>query len=150
MERDKKMVKSRIKKSKELLLVQLAKTSIVQLGCERTDIARATYYRWRKTDRKFAKAADAAIQEGALLVNDLAESQLLSAIADKNMTAIIFWLKHHHCSYETRIELRQSFGSPDEKLTPKQEEVIRKAMEYTIIELPEIQKEDTNEKEDKD
>ncbi len=142
--KDKKTVRMRIKKDKELLISQLAKTPIVQISCEKTGVGRATYYRWRSDDKRFALDADRAIQEGSLLINDLAESQLLSAIMEKNMTAIIFWLKHHHSSYETRIELRQAFEKSEEKLSKRQQEVISQAMEHSALELPETPKEDEN------
>ncbi len=128
-----KTIRKRIKKEKELLLEQLKKTPIVQLACGKIGIARATYYRWRKADNSFVSLADKAIQEGSLLINDMAESQLLSSIKDKNMTAIIFWLKHHHPSYETRIELRQAIGRPEEKLSKRQQEIIRQALKITSI-----------------
>ena len=128
-----KTIGSRIKKEKEILLERLAKTPIVSLACEKVGLARATYYRWRKADSRFARDADAAIAQGNLLINDMAESQLLSSIRDKNMTAIIFWLKHHHPSYETRIELRQAFGKSEEKLSKRQKEIIRQALKITSI-----------------
>lgn len=121
-------VKKRISKEKEIILEQLKKTPIVQVACEKTAIGRATYYRWKKDDSKFKSLADAAIAEGSLLVNDMAESQLLAAIRDGNLTGIIFWLKHHHPSYETRIELRQAVSATSEKLTPRQEEVMKEAL----------------------
>ena len=126
-----KTIKRRIEKEKELILEQLKKTPIVQVVCEKTGIGRSTYYRWKKEYSKFARLADAAILEGSLLVNDMAESQLLSAIRDKNLTAIIFWLKHHHPAYETRIELRQATSKTEEKLTTRQEEIIRQALKIT-------------------
>jgi hypothetical protein len=128
-----KTIGSRIKKEKELLISQLAKTPIVSVACEKTGLARATYYRWRKADTRFAKEADGAIAQGNLLINDMAESQLLSSIKDKNMTAIIFWLKHHHPAYETRIELRQVFGKSEQKLNKRQQEIIRQALKITSI-----------------
>ena len=91
-------VQKRIDSNKELLIEQLKKTPIVQVACEKVGVGRATYYRWRKEDEEFAKLADEAISEGNFLVNDMAESQLMSAIRDKNLTAIIFWLKHHPAS----------------------------------------------------
>ena len=124
----KETVKARIKKNKELLLAQLKRTPIVQLACEKISIGRATYYRWKAKDKKFSKLAEESIQEGSLLINDMAESQLLSAIKDKNMTAIIFWLKHHHPTYETRIEIRSGNRMDKEKLTKRQEEVIKQAL----------------------
>jgi len=126
-----KTIKKRIGADKALLLEQLKKTPIVQLACEKTGIGRATYYRWKKEDAKFSDAADAAIQEGSLLINDMAESQLLGSIRDGNMTGIIFWLKHHHPAYETRVEIRAAFNKSDEKLTARQEEIIKEALKIT-------------------
>ncbi len=143
-----KTIKRRMKKEKELILEQLKKTPIIQLACEKTGIGRATFYRWKTKDKSFSKRAEVAIQEGSLLINDLAESQLLSSIADKNMTAIIFWLKHHHPSYETRIELRQALEKPEEKLTKRQQDIIRQALDLSLIDiLPETPKGDTGGKE---
>ena len=116
----KKTIRMRIKKDKELMLDQLRRTPIVTVAAEKIGIARATYYRWRKADSKFANSADGAIAEGTLLINDMAESQLLSSIKDGNMTGIIFWLKHHHPTYETRVEIRASANLSDEKLDTKQ------------------------------
>jgi len=127
-------VAKRIANDKKILIEQLKRTPIVALACEKTGISRATYYRWENSDKKFSVSADAAIKEGTKLINDMAESQLLSAIKNQNLTAIIFWLKHHHSQYETRIELRQASEKTEEKLTPRQEEIIREALKITSIE----------------
>lgn len=119
---------------KQLLIEQLQKTPIVQFACEKTGIVRATYYRWRGEDLEFAKQADAALGEGALLVNDLAESQIISAIKDRNITAIIYWLRHHHPSYTNRLELVASLKQ--EELTPEQEAAVREALRLSAL-LPE-------------
>jgi hypothetical protein len=84
-------IQLRQQKEREILLEHLKKTPIVQLACEKSGVGRATYYRWRKEDSDFAKKAERAIQKGVLLMNDFAESQLISSIRDKNMTAIIYW-----------------------------------------------------------
>lgn len=122
-----KAIQLRIDKNKKLIVEKLKSLPIVQIACEKTGIGRATYYRWREADQEFAKTANKAIQEGRQFVNDMAESQLLSAIRDQNMTAIIFWLKHNHLAYTTRVEITH----PDEdidKLTPKEEAKINKAL----------------------
>jgi len=114
-------------KTKQLLLDQLRKTPIVQIAAEKIGVGRATYYRWRKEDKKFLKDSDQAIFEGNLLINDMAESQLISAIKDKNITSIIFWLKNHHKDYANRIEISTQQNSKEE-LTPEQEKLIEKAL----------------------
>lgn len=118
---------------KSLLVEQLKKTPIIQIACEKVGVARATYYRWKKQDTVFAKEADEAIMTGELLINDLAESQLLSAIKDKNLTAIIFWLKHHHARYATRVEVTAQLRRAPEELTPEQEAVVMKALELAAL-----------------
>ncbi len=123
---------------KEKLIEQLKKTPVVQIACEKTEIGRATYYRWRKESAEFAEKADEAIKEGLLLVNDLAESQLISAIRDKNLGAIVFWLKHHHRAYTTKVEINASINKLNEQLTPEQEAVVREALRLTALSAPEV------------
>lgn len=118
---------------KEILLEQLKKTPIVQIACEKTNIGRATYYRWMKDDKEFAQKAEEALQAGSLMVNDMAESQLMSAIRDKNMAAIIFWLKHHHPTYGTKIEINGHIKASMEELTPEQETLIKRALKLAAL-----------------
>jgi len=134
-------VRDRIKSEQDLLLEQLKKTPIVQIACEKINVGRSTYYRWRKEDAEFTQQSDQALLDGSLLVNDMAESQLLSAIRDKNMTAIIFWLKHHHPAYLTRVEIT-SGDKEDGKLTDEQEISVKKALVLAGIIKPEIKKQD--------
>jgi hypothetical protein len=133
---DKSIVK-RQSKNKELLLEILKKTPIVQIACEKANIGRATYYRWRKDDPEFTKVSDQALLDGNLFVNDMAESQMMSAIKDKNMTAIIFWLKHHHPAYTTKIEITASNKNQDIELTDEQKELLNKALEMVALAPPE-------------
>lgn len=120
--------------TKELFLEQLKKTPIVQIACEKLGISRASFYRWRAEDAAFAKAADGAVLEGRLLVNDLAESQLIGAVKDRNMQAIMYWLKHHHRDYRNRLEIEGTVNSIQE-LNPEQKELVRRALELTGIQF---------------
>ena len=93
-------------RDKSKFLDCLKTTPIIQTACLKTGISRATFYRWRKENLEFKNKSDIAMKKGIHFINDLAESQLISSIRDKNMTAIIFWLKHHHKNYsENRIYL---------------------------------------------
>jgi hypothetical protein len=115
-------------KEKEILLGQLQKTPIVQLACEKTGVSRSTYYRWREADQEFAKDADEALHQGNLLMNDFAESTLLSAIRDGNIMAAMQWLRHHHPLYANKIELSGKLTYSDEELTPEQTEIVKQAL----------------------
>lgn len=127
------LIKIRQMKDKELLLEQLRKTPIVQVACQKVGIGRASYYRWRKEDEVFAKSADTALAEGSSLINDMAESQLISAIKDKNLGAIIFWLKSHHETYATRVEVTARLKADNEVLTPEQEALVTKALQLAAL-----------------
>ena len=120
-------------KDKSLLLEQLRKTPIIQIACEKTGVGRATYYRWRKEDKDFARQADEAIFEGQLFINDISESQLISAIKDKNLQAIKFWLQHHHPTYTDKLEISGHLEHSTEALTPEQEKVVRQALKLASL-----------------
>ena len=121
-------------KIKEAFLEQLRKTPILQIACEKLNLHRMSIYRWRKEDLVFAKAIDEALLDGQLLVNDLAESQLISAIKDRNMSAVMVWLKHHHPSYKTRVQIEGTFNTIQE-LSPEQKELVKKALELANVTL---------------
>lgn len=118
-------IEERIESDKKRLVEQLRKTPIVQIACEKTGISRATFYRWCQ-EEEFAKEARDSLQEGKSLVNDLAESQLISSIKDKRLPAISFWLKYNHPDYRTKVEL--SGINNQENLSDEQQEKIMLAL----------------------
>lgn len=124
-------IQKRIIKEKELLVEQLKKLPIIQIACEKVSVGRASYYRWRKEDQEFTEKSDEAIQTGRNLINDMAESQLLSQIKDQNMAAIIFWLKHNHPVYGNRLEV--TTGNKNGELSVEQEKIIKKSLEMGAI-----------------
>lgn len=126
---------SRQQNQRKLLLEQFKKTPIVQVACEKTGIGRSTYYRWCKEDEKFRKKGEEALIQGSLLINDMAESQLITAIRDQNLTAIIFWLKHHHSAYKTRVELSGKIKTTEDPLTKEQEKTIQNALQLASLKM---------------
>jgi ACT domain-containing protein len=123
-----KDLQDRTAMNRQLMLEQLQKTPIVQVCCEKLSIARSTYYRWREEDPEFAKQADKALAEGVALINDLTESQLLSAIKNGNISSIFYWLNHRHSAYSNKLEVTTKVDK--ETLTVEQEELIKKALEH--------------------
>jgi len=128
---DQTAITKRQVKEKGALIDQLKKLPIIQIACEKTGVGRTTYYRWKKEDPDFAFDSEDAIQTGRNLINDMAESQLLSEIKEKNMTAIIFWLKHNHPIYGNRLEV--TTGNKNGELSAEQEKIIKKALEMGAI-----------------
>jgi hypothetical protein len=121
-------VAARIAKDKAAVLEYLRATPIVQLAVKQANVGRTTYYSWRKQDAKFAKAADEAAQAGVLMLNDVAEAQLLSLIKDKKFEAIRFWLAHRHPAYAAKLELQGSITHERRELTPAEKKLVRQAL----------------------
>ena len=114
------------------MLEQFCKTPIVQFACEKLGIARATYYRWRQEDALFAKAADDSLHQGILLMNDMAESQLLSLVRDGELPAVIFWLRSRHPAYGNKVEVKTTIERKM-VLTDEQKLLIKHALELTSL-----------------
>lgn len=115
-----------MKAKKQDLINQLKLTPVIEVACKKTGVSRATFYRWKKEDKKFAENAEFSLAEGSQLVNDMAESQLITSIKNGNMTGIIFWLKNHHRQYSPKLEVTTKDG--DAPLTDEQKELIRKSL----------------------
>jgi Mg/Co/Ni transporter MgtE len=125
-------------KTKANIITELAKTPIVEVVCKRAGISRATFYRWRKDDKQFAETTDEALVDGTKIINDMAESQLISAIREKNLTAIIFWLKNHHATYKTKVEVTNK-TEEDRELSPEQADEVQRAITLATININEEQ-----------
>jgi len=96
-------IKKRQTAQKEIILGHLRRYPIIQVACEKSDVGRQTYYRWRKEDAKFSKATDDALSEGEELFNDLGEHQLLTLMKDKHWPAIRYWLDKRHPKFNKTL-----------------------------------------------
>ncbi len=118
----------RQKKEKDLIIENLKKIPIIEVACNKSGVGRTSFYRWRKEDVEFGKQVDIAIEEGVKFINDMAESQLLTAIKEGNISAIFYWLNHRHSSYGNKIEITTNDKLKDEPLTKEQKEAIKIAL----------------------
>ncbi len=133
MSKNQSVIDMRKAREQAMLLDQLRKMPIVQIACEKAGVSRATYYRWKKEDERFATAADEALSDGTALVSDMAESQLLAQIRDNNLGAIMYWLKHRNPNYNNRLEVTAKLKHEDDKLTPEQEAAITEALKLASL-----------------
>lgn len=122
-------IKKRLSEDKHKILENLKQVPIISVACQKLGIGRSSFYRWKIEDKLFSKEADKALREGRQLINDLAESQLISAIKEQNMTGIIYWLRNNHPGYADRIELTHK--TEREELSPEQKELVKKAIALT-------------------
>lgn len=121
-------------KDKKVFLENLKKIPIIQASCERSNVSRASVYRWRKEDKEFAKMMEDALDEGEALINDLGEGQLIGLMKDKNFSAVRFWLNHRHAKFRDRMEVTTK-QEKQEELTPEQEALMKKALQMASSEL---------------
>jgi ACT domain-containing protein len=127
---------------KRIMIGKLEKMPIVEIACKQTGLSRATYYRWRRDDEIFSDDCDEAIEHSSAMINDMAESQLIQSIKDKNMTAIVFWLKHHHKNYETRVNVQGVIKHQADVLTDEQSEIVERALKLAgLIKAEDVQDE---------
>ncbi len=119
--------------TKNIILEQLRKNPIVEAACQKAGIARMTFYRWKKDDPDFEKQIEEALFDGRLLVNDVAENQLIGAIKDRNLSAVTYWLKHHHPSYTTKIDVTTKVQNINQQLTPEQQKVVDEALHLAAL-----------------
>lgn len=138
-DKSKKTIQKRNSEDKKKVLENLKQVPIISVACQKSGISRASYYRWKDSDKNFSKEAFKSLREGKQLINDLAESQLINAIKDQNMTGIIWWLRNNHPDYTNKIELSTSKAG-EEKLNPEQQKLIEKAL--SILKLDKNKKED--------
>lgn len=125
----KKTIKKRLAEEKQKILENLKQIPIVSVACQKLGVARSSFYRWKVEDKLFSKDVDKALSEGKKLINDLAESQLINAIKDQNMTGIIWWLRNNHPGYADKIELTHK--TEKEELSNEQKELVKKALVLT-------------------
>lgn len=85
---------------KQLVLDQLEKSPIVELACKKAGISRMTFYRWMKEDKAFKKQAGEFMASSRDTYNDIAESQIITAMKNGNIGASRFFLTHNHPIYK--------------------------------------------------
>lgn len=118
---------------KGIVLEQLRQVPIVQVACRKAGVSRATFYRMRAEDPEFEAAVAKAIEEGVAFINDMSESQVVSLIKDRNWPAISFWLKAHHSSYRTKVDVDARIIDAQEALTEEQKTIITRALRLASL-----------------
>lgn len=125
-------VNARIQKDRQKFLEILEKNPVIQIAIDHSGISKATFYRWRDADKEFAQKVEAALTEGNSLISDIAIAQLISAIKEKNLGAIKFWLQNHHPDYAEKLHITAEIEQ-EVSLSPEQEALVRRALELVSI-----------------
>lgn len=121
----------RTKKLEELLLEQLRKSPIIETVCQKVGISVMTLHRWKKQSPKFSEAIEAALFDGRLRINDVAESQIISLIAQGKFEPSKYWLTHNNARYSAKLEITDK--RPNRPLSAEQKSIIRKALRLSSL-----------------
>jgi len=91
---------------KKLIEAMKESMGIVTLSCKKVGVSRNAFYEWLKQDKEFEKA----IKETKKVQIQMVEDRLLKAIAQDNITAIIFYLKSKHPEYKPKQQIEMPEG----------------------------------------
>lgn len=100
-----------MKKTKVLwskILEELERTPIIQVVCEKFGISRQTFYRWMHESEANFNDVNKALGFGVGLVNDVAESNVLTGIKNKDAGYTKYWLSHRHEAYKKPFRHRDA------------------------------------------
>ncbi len=106
------------------IIEYLERTPVVESACSKLDISRSTYYRWKESDPEFKKQTDKALEQGRSVVDDVAESHLISALKSGNMAAVKFWLANNNERYKKSVQIIK------QEMPPVSEEIIDKFIKF--------------------
>lgn len=120
-------------RDKQKFLEILEKNPVIHVALERSGVTKPTFYRWRSEDKEFAAKVEAAVDEGNKLITDIAIAQLITAIKEKNLSAIKFWLETHDDQYRNEVHVTAEIEQ-ELTLSPEQEALLRRALE--LVSLP--------------
>lgn len=132
------VIQTRQAEERKALVENLKKMPIIQIACEKTGVSRATFYRWKNSNKKFSKQVDDALRESVDMVNDMAEAKLIASIKEGNMTALIYWLKHRHKAYSNKVELSGSLTHVNGEISNEYKELISRALRIALPEEKEV------------
>jgi hypothetical protein len=145
-----------MKKTKAILdrlIVELEKTPIIQIACDKVGISRNTFYRWMKEDKGFLSRVSEAMSLGTGLVNDVAVSNVLEGIKKKDAMYTKYWLDRKHPDFRKPFVFRvdsddlvSHFRSTMEGVRQRQ---IEQDIKNTITEQERIRQEEAHKEADK-
>lgn len=147
-------IKLRQSKLKKLFLEQLKRTPTIEQSCHKVGTTRMTVRRWRKASKKFNQEVDEAIQEGHLLISDIAESQLFSQVGNGQSDMVKFYLGRANNRYSNKVDVKGQVINITGKLSPEMDKLLSQAFLYALpqqkYETPTKQQPDADTENDED
>jgi hypothetical protein len=106
-------------KTRESLLLEIAKFGNVYLSCLKIGINASTYYRWKEKDELFREEADEAENDGRKNICHVAEHALLKNVKEGQQRAIEYTLNHNSEVYRRKEATNVVIVHKKESVTQK-------------------------------
>ena len=106
------LIEKRQIKQKENVLEEIKNIPILLMVCKKTNVSRATIYRWLQTDPIFRKEYEKSKVQGSEGINDIAKLNLITKIKDGDFKAIVFWLTHRDKDFAERKWFIETLEKP--------------------------------------
>lgn len=120
-------------------LEELERTPVVQIACEKVGVSRNTVYRWIKEDVDFRVRFNDALSVGEDVVSDVAESNVLHGIRNKDFRYTNLWLATHHPRYR-RPQIFRPAAADEAEEERKREKAKKRAAEIlAMFDVPVIE-----------
>ena len=84
---------------------ELKKTPNIRYVCKKVGIDHSTFYRWMSHHFSFHQLSSAALLEGRKLMNDSAESVIISGIQKGDIKSAKYWLSHNDARYASDSQI---------------------------------------------
>ena len=110
-----------IESDKLKLILALKEIPIVVLACKKVGLDKSTFYRWKNSDKRFAREVSRAMSRGVEYISDIAEAHVIQGVKKGERNYVLTWLKSHRSPYKrtekTTVEIKQKL----ETTVPKTE-----------------------------
>jgi ribosomal protein S16 len=113
------LIEKRQQEQKGKLIEEIGNVYIPSIACQKTNISRATLYRWLNDDYEFRKSFTKSQINGRSAINDLAESKLIGRIKNDDTRAMMFWLTHMHPNFINPTISISEENTERKKLSPE-------------------------------
>lgn len=98
----------------------LERTPVVESACSKLGIVRSTHYRWMESEPEYKNAVERALERGRSVVDDVAESHLISGVKNGQIGAIKFWLANNNERYKRSVQIvKQEMSAVPEEIIEK-------------------------------
>lgn len=113
------LIEKRQIKQKENVLEEIKNIPILLMVCKKTNVSRATIYRWLQIDLEFRKEYEKSKIQGSESINDIAKLNLITKIKDGDFKSIAFWLTHRDKEFADNKWFIQTPEKPELTLEQK-------------------------------